>query len=362
MSGRRPSPPTLPTLRRSDYSLSDVQMELRAAFAQFFERECPIALVRAADPLAFDPTLWRRVVELGVVTMALPASVGGDDAGLVDLALVLEERGRRIAPVPLVEHVVARRVLATLDVPDALRSLGDGATVVTVAPRAQRGRTPQIVPNAPIAGAVLGLFDDELVLVTPGDPVPAVEAIGGSPLGWLDLGAHGSPRVLATGTRAHTIFARLGQEWRVLVAASLVGLAAGALDLAVQYANERHAFGVPIGTFQALSHPLADVRIAIEGARRLVWRAAWFLDHEPDLAAFPVLAAYLHACETATFAASQGIHTQGGFGFTLESDLHLYFRRAKSWCLVAGDPRAELAAVADAAFGKTTEGASRGLL
>ena len=123
--------------------------------------------------------------------------------------------------------------------------------------------------------------------------------------------------------------------------------------MTVVYANERVAFGVPIGTFQALSHPLADVRIAIEGTRHLVWRAAWYLDNEPGAADLHVAVAYLRACQTAELATARGIHTQGGFGFTLESDLHLYFRRAKTWPLVAGDPRRELVEIADIAFGPT---------
>jgi alkylation response protein AidB-like acyl-CoA dehydrogenase len=199
------------------------------------------------------------------------------------------------------------------------------------------------------------------VLVEPAGPVALLDTIGGLPLGRFDLGGHRRSSVLATGAPARDAFVRAQLEWKVLVAASLVGLARGALDVAVSYANERVAFGVPIGTFQAISHPLADARIAVEGARRMVWRAAWYLDHEPDLATLPVLTAYVHACETATFAASQGIHTQGGFGFTLESELHLYFRRAKSWCLVAGDPRAELAAIADLALGESRERAAHGL-
>lgn len=345
--------PDLPVLRRSDYSLSDVQENLRETFAQFFERECPLSLVREADPSAFDPGLWQRLRELGVTTMALPEAQGGAGAGLVDLTLVLEERGSRMAPVPLVEHVVALRALGAVGADADLARARDMIDVVTFAPVPQHRDEPRIVPNAPIAGAVLGLLDGALVLTEPDAAVPQLDTIGGASLGWFDLGGSGRASVAATGARAEEAFARALLEWKVLTAASLVGLARGALDVAVRYANERFAFGVPIGTFQALSHPLADVRIAVEGARRLVWRAAWYLDEEPEHAAFHALSAYVHACETATFAAAQGIHTQGGFGFTLESDLHLYLRRAKSWCLVAGDPRAELAAIADLAFGPT---------
>jgi alkylation response protein AidB-like acyl-CoA dehydrogenase len=152
---------------------------------------------------------------------------------------------------------------------------------------------------------------------------------------------------LATDANARRLFDEARREWRTLTAAALVGVAQGALDLAVQYAKDREAFNVPIGAFQAVAHPLADVAVAIQGARHLVWKAAWLTDHEPAAAAVAVEMAWLHACRTAELATRTGIHTQGGFGFTLESDLQLYFRRAKSWALVAGDPSAALGSIAD---------------
>jgi alkylation response protein AidB-like acyl-CoA dehydrogenase len=341
---------TLPVLRHRDYSLDDVQADLRDTMAQFFERECPSTVVRDVDPLGFDPKLWAKVRDVGLLTMSLPESAGGDGAGLVELVLALEESGRRIAPIPLVEQVVALRALVAGN-----RTAGLGAylrdRILTFSPRPQFGAEARLVPNAAIADAVVGLVDGDLVLVELDALAPLADTIGGAPLGWCDLGAPTTRTVIAQGEEAQAQFERALLEWKLAMAAVLVGLARGALDITVQYANERFAFGVPIGTFQALSHPLADVRIAVEGTRRLVWRAAWYLDHEPDLAPMHVAIAYLRACETANFAPSQGIHTQGGFGFTLESDLHLYFRRAKAWPLVAGDPNAELTTIADLAFG-----------
>ncbi len=342
--------PVLPELRRSDFSLSEVQRDLRESVAQFFALECPPEVVRGAEPDAFDRALWEKVRQLGVLTMAIPEEAGGDGAGLVEAALVAEECGRRIAPVPFVEHVVASRVIAATA--GAAERIG-GDRVLTFAPVAQHGPGGHVVPASAVADGVVGLLDGVLVLTAP-DARPALaDALGGAPVAWCDLG-RGNITTLERDDAATRRHARARQEWQVLTAAALVGLAAGALDLAVAYANERLAFGVPIGTFQALSHPLVDVRVAVEGARHLVWRAAWYLDHEPAAADLHVAVAYLHACETAQVAAARGIHTQGGFGFTLESDLHHYFRRAKTWPLVAGDPRRELVAIADVAFGPTT--------
>jgi alkylation response protein AidB-like acyl-CoA dehydrogenase len=111
------------------------------------------------------------------------------------------------------------------------------------------------------------------------------------------------------------------------------------------------AFGVPIATFQAVSHPLVDVAMAVTGTRRLVWKAAWFADREPSEAQDLIPMAYLHAVETGTRAPTVGVHVQGGLGFTVESDMHLFFRRAKGWSLVAGDPAHELDAIAAVRYG-----------
>jgi alkylation response protein AidB-like acyl-CoA dehydrogenase len=341
----------LPTLRRSDWSLTDVQEDLRATVRQFFERECPIERVRADEPVAFDAPLWQQVRDLDLFGIGLPQDRGGAGGDLVDLVLVAEERGRALAPVPLVEHAVALRVLAALDVvpPGLFGGVRDGSMIATFAPLRQRGALPVLVPYASEADIVLGSWRDDVVLLRPGN-AEAITSLGGTPLARCVLSDPGVEMLLA-GSEAVRTFDRALAEWKVLTAASLIGLACGALDLAVAYANERVAFGVQIGTFQALSHPLADVLTAIEGARRLVMRAAWYLEYEPDEAGLHVAVAWLHATETANRAASVGIHTQGGFGFTLESDLHLFFRRAKTWACVAGDPREDLTALADLSFG-----------
>jgi alkylation response protein AidB-like acyl-CoA dehydrogenase len=332
--------------RRSDFSLSEEQEDLRTAFAGFFERECPSVRVRESEPLGYDEKLWHQLLDMGVLTMGIPADQGGDGAGLVDLTLVLEQQGQRLAPIPLAEAIVAARLLAQVDSP-AL----DPHALVTIAVNPTPSG-PQLVAAGAVADAVIGLDGDDLVIVTDRRPGAAPANLGGVAIGWCDLaGTDGTRTVLATGEQARSLYATAILEWKVLIAAALIGLAKGALDIAVQYANDRIAFGVPIGTFQALSHPLADVAGAVATGRRMAWKAAWYLDHDPEQAAAHVSMAYLYACESANMSPSIGIHTQGGFGVTLESDMQLFFRRAKAWVLVAGDPQAELLAIADAMYG-----------
>ena len=91
-------------LRRLDYSLSEDHRALQAAYQDFFATRCPIETVRAAEESGFDKNLWERLCAMGATTMALPESAGGDGATLVDLTLVAEEIGRRLAPVPWIDH------------------------------------------------------------------------------------------------------------------------------------------------------------------------------------------------------------------------------------------------------------------
>ena len=101
-------------LRRLDYSLTEDHEALQAAYKDFFKTHCSIETVRAAEESGFDKSLWERLCAMGATTMALPESVGGDGATLVDLTLVAEEIGRSLAPVPWIDHVCAARLLARL--------------------------------------------------------------------------------------------------------------------------------------------------------------------------------------------------------------------------------------------------------
>ncbi len=140
-------------------------------------------------------------------------------------------------------------------------------------------------------------------------------------------------------------------EWRVLMAGALVGLAGAALELGVEYAKQRQQFGVPIGSFQSIAHGLADVATAVDGAQLLVREAAWAADEaEADATALARMA-FLFAARAAQQATAAALHVHGGYGFTLEYDIQLYHRRAKAWPLLLGDPRRGALNLADALFG-----------
>jgi alkylation response protein AidB-like acyl-CoA dehydrogenase len=340
-------------LRRADYSLSDEQRALRDSIATFLGRECPAERVRKAEPLGFDERLWAKLVDLGALRMGVAEADGGDGAGLVELALVAEQVGRHLAPVPFIESVVAARALSRCGTPGApwVQVILNATSLITVALHPAT-TSQQLIPAGAVADAVLGLSGNALVLVEADQPSPLVPTQGSVPVAWWDLADLALARhLVATEAAAAGIATCAVREWKLLMAAAQVGIADAALGQGVDYARDRLAFGAPIASYQGVSHPLADSHIAVVGARRLVWKAAWFADHAPDAEPQLIPMAFTHACRTAVQAATVAIHTQGGLGVSLESDVQLFFRRAKGWAAVAGGPSAELGAIADALYG-----------
>lgn len=338
-------------LRNEDFSLDDEQMAVREAFAAFFAKECSTQVVRAAEPLGFDPELWERLMGLGVTTMGIAEAAGGDGARLVELVLAAEEYGRALAPVPLVETTVAGRVLAAVSTADArpwLQGQASGQRIVTVALHRALSGERQLVPAAAISDAIIALDGSSLVLVADARVPRPLANQACAPLAWWTAsGDHAVRLVLAEGDDAERLWERAVLEWKLLTAAALVGLSDAVLSRAVDYARARYAFGVPIASFQAVSHPLVDVRIGVEGARRLIWKAAWFAEHEPMQANRLAMMAWVYTAEVVTHAVTTCLHVHGGVGFTMESDIQLFFRRAKGWATIAGDPRRDLLTLAD---------------
>jgi alkylation response protein AidB-like acyl-CoA dehydrogenase len=340
-----------------DLSLTDEQEQLVETFRVFFAKECPPSVVRDAEEVGgFADELWRAVCALGGPTMGVDAEQGGGGAGLLDLELVAERAGAALAPVPLVEGWVAARLLAACGGSGQAvltRLAGDAPPIAVVALHPARDGVVRLVPGGAVASVVVGLDDDELVVVE-GDPdMPArAHDLGRAALADRSLRA-GTRTVLARGDDARALHERAIDEWRVLTAGALGGLAGAALELGVEYAKQRQQFGVPIGSFQAVAHRLADVATAVDGAQLLAREAAWAADEsEPDALALGRMA-FLFAARAAQDTSAAALHVHGGYGFTLEYDVQLHLRRAKAWPLALGDPRRGMLQLADALFGET---------
>jgi alkylation response protein AidB-like acyl-CoA dehydrogenase len=336
-----------------DLSLSEDQLTLRAAFAEFFDKEATVERVRAAEPLGFDQELWAKLAGTGAVAMGLPEDAGGGGASCLDLVLVAEQYGRRIAPVPFVEAAAAGHVLAQAAAAGLTAGLADGGTVATVALSPAQGGRLRLVPAGAVAEIVVALDGDRLIaLRRPPGVRPHVEPspnFGSSPLADWPLD-DGEVTVLASGPTAVQLYRDGVSLWQLLMAAALGGLRSAALELGVSYVKARKAFGVIIGSFQAIQHRLADVVVAGDGAQLLVYEAAWARDAgQPEAAALASMA-FLFGADCAFRTARECLQFHGGYGFTLEYDIQLYFRRAKAWPLALGDPKREYQRLADLVY------------
>ncbi len=335
-----------------DLALSEEQEQLTASFGDLLAKEASVERVRAAEPLGFDPGLWDALGEVGATAMAVPTDAGGWGASLLDLALVAELAGRAAAPAPVIESQVAARLLAAVTTAPgtdagaaaaataqaALDAALGGTAVTTLALHPTRNGQARLVPAGAVADLAIVLDADRLALV----PLAGVERahvdnLGGLPL--ADLAVPPDAVAVASGAMAHALHASAVDEWLALTAAALVGLGARAQEMAVGYAIERHAWGVPIGTFQGVSHPLADSATALDGARLLARKAAWSAGADPARATELAAMAFAFASETSRDVTYRALHVHGGYGFMLEQDVQLYYRRARGWARVWGEPR-----------------------
>ncbi len=331
-----------------NFDLTEEQEMVRDTFARFLDDNSSSAHVRKAMEQAngFDAKLWAGLAELGAFAMRVPEEAGGMGMGLFDAAIVMEEAGRTLASAPLAEALVATRLLGELGGEAGAETLEQaitGEAVVTIAFHDIAEQPLQWVAGGSAANAVIARNGDDVVLINLPEGAGKAEAnLATTPISEIDLGTLPAV-VLASGDDAIAAFDGGLEEWKLLMACALSGLSRAALMMAAEYSGERKAFGVFIGTFQALSHPMADLICEIDSSRFLAWKAMRSIaDGEAEAGAQISLAAW-YAAGTAGRTVRHAVQTFGGIGLTLEHDIHLFNLRAKAWPLIAGDPEDWLA-------------------
>jgi alkylation response protein AidB-like acyl-CoA dehydrogenase len=329
-----------------DLSFTPDQDALREAVARLYAKESHGERVRELERQGFDPELWSAVVGMGLPTMALAEADGGAGASLTDLAAAVEVHGAHVGLVPLVETAVAARLLAAVGAPGPLARLAGGASAalrVTEEP----GAAP--VAFASVANLVVTV-DGDRVLVHDGPCGTARSTLAGLAMAAVAPAPDGAEEV-AAGPHVRDAVERARDEWRALTAVAQAGLARATLDLGVAYAKDRHQFGVPIASFQALQHRFADAHTRVDAARLLAYEAIWALDEHDPTAPLRAAQAGWWCGEVAEEAAGFSLHVHGGYGFMLEYDVQLHVRRAKAARLLQGDPRRELPRIAERRWG-----------
>lgn len=328
-----------------NFDLTDEQSMMRDTFARFLDENSSMARVRKAQEAGgFDAGLWTGLAELGAFSMRVPEKAEGMGLGLFDAGVLMEEAGRTLASGPLAEALVATRLLGLLGGQEELlaRAIG-GKAVVTIAMQDLAEFPRQWIAGGLVAEAVIACKGGDVVLISvPAEARIAEPTLAATAIAEIDLAVLPTT-VLGSGEDALAAFAAGLEEWKILMALALSGLARAALTMAADYAGERKAFGVFIGTFQALSHPMADLICEIDSARFLAWQALRSIaDGDAEAGAQVSLSAW-YAAGAAGRTVRHAVQTFGGIGLTTEHDVHLYNLRAKAWPLVAGDPEDWLA-------------------
>jgi alkylation response protein AidB-like acyl-CoA dehydrogenase len=341
-----------------DVGLTSEQLSLRDTVRDILRTECPPNAARQAmtDPERWR-TLWKTVVDLGWTELAAPDATG--DYGPVELAVVLEECGAAIAPIPLLSSVgLAAGALRACGLDSVLADIADGvvATLAVHVPgrrlpgapmKLQHGRLrgrAVAVPNLSRAELIVTLArsDDGVVAAVArcGDGVTAVRAGESTdpaqPV--ADLAIDVEPLATARIGVGSALTAPL-----VAAAADLVGLASAALHRSVEHAKTRRQFGTPIGAFQGIKHALADNYVSLERARSLTYAAAARLGDPSAAPADAWTAAALAkaaAGDAATSCARTAVQVHGALAQTWEHDIHLYVRHAWQGAAMLGDSRA----------------------
>jgi alkylation response protein AidB-like acyl-CoA dehydrogenase len=319
----------------------DQQMMLDM-FTRFLDEQSSVARVRAALPTGFDAELWSGLGELGAFGLRVAEDNGGLGLGLFEAVLLMEQAGRTLVSGPLAESLVAASLLADLGADaDLLDEVLAGSAVVTLAMHDIAAQAVQLVAGGACASGIIARRGDEIVLVRRTPASVPEKTLASTPIDRIDLSA-GDATVIGSGAAATARFAAALEEWKLLIGAALNGLSREAIRLASEYACERVQFGKPIGAYQGVSHPLADAIVAVDAGRLMIWRAVSDMAREPEKAGETIALAAWWAGNAAEQAVMHSLHTFGGYGLTLEYDIHLFNLRSRAWLLVMGDPEALL--------------------
>ncbi|MDM4719411.1 acyl-CoA dehydrogenase family protein [Micromonospora sp. WMMA1363] len=312
-------------------ALSAEQEQLAAVLhAMLAEADIPAVARRwATDDHAPGRTVWRRLADLGVTGLAVPARWGGLAAHPADVVVACEELGHHALPGPVAESVAA--------VPVLLTTLGDEALCESWLPRLAAGEvvgTLAVAPHLPYATdadvATLVLRADARTLRL---GVPGVRLRSVDDTRRLVEVADGA--LLAAGPAVTQAVARALDAGALACAAQLLGAGHALLETTTRYAGERTQFGRPIGQFQAVKHMLADVAVGLQFARPLLYAAAVAVADDTPTAVRDVSAARVACADAALRAARTALQVHGAFGYARESGLDSWLTRiwalARSW-------------------------------
>jgi len=353
-----------------DFDFSPEQKEIQHQARRLLAEQCDLRAVRRIldGNAPFDAALWKQVGELGWLGVAIPEAYGGLGLGGGSLCVIAEELGRALAPLPVASSVylAAEAILQAGDEAqkhELLPALASGERIATLAaaegtmPLTAAKRVTTAFSNGCLSGTKLPVADGcsadfGIVSARDGDATglfvvdlrgagvrrEALQSLDPTrPLARLVFD-NAPARPLGHSADGAAALRRTLDRAAVYVAFEQIGGADAALAMSVDYAKIRHAFGRPIGSFQAIKHKLADMYTRNQLARANACYAAWALDAGAAELPLAAAAARLAAGDAFEFAAKETIQTHGGIGATWEADMHLFYRRAKGLGVLLDGP------------------------
>jgi alkylation response protein AidB-like acyl-CoA dehydrogenase len=308
-----------------DFDLTEDQQEIKRVARDLLGVRSTMAQVRnAADSRRYDDALWQEIVGLGWTGIAVDERHGGQGLGAVELAVLLEELGYACAATPF---------LSTAVVASVLQSAGTD--------RQRRRWLPGLVSGEVRAGVgprelVLDGSEADIVLLITGDSAVLLESFDSEPLHTIDP-TRRCARVRGDGDLLESDAAA---RFAVAVASEVIGVCQRALEMTVDYVKERKQFGVPVGSFQAVSHRCAQMLLHTESARSAGYFAAWTADADPERLPEGAALAAAAAATGGREVTASAIQNHGGIGFTWEADVHWLYKRAElNRALLSGSSR-----------------------
>ena len=363
-----------------NFGFNEEQELLRNTARKFFENECPSDTVRKLmeTPEGMSAELWKKLAEQGWLGLIFPEPYDGMALGLVDLVVLMEEMGRAVAPGPYFSTVLLGGLAILEAGSDAqkkewLPRIAAGDKRVALAwmePSAQLGPAGVTLTAAEkggtytLSGTKLFVHDahtaDALVVAARTRPGAGPDGVSLFllPKGTKGLAVTllptmdqtrklcevacsdvtvGADALLGAAGAGWTPLSRVLDRATVALCAEMCGGAQKVLDMTVEYAKIRQAFGRPIGSYQGVKHRAADMLVDVENSKSITYYAAWALDENSPEAQLAVSMAKAYVSDAFRRVAAAGIQLHGGIGFTWEHDLHLYFKRAKGSEFTFGD-------------------------
>jgi alkylation response protein AidB-like acyl-CoA dehydrogenase len=318
-----------------NFDLNDEQQEIKRTANEFLgSRYTPEKVRELAEARSYDDGVWKEISELGWPGIAITEEHDGHGLGMVGLAVLLEESGYACAPTPLLGSAGAALALSAAGSEEQraewLPKLASGEAIGSFGGFAEGQST--LFCDLPVADVVV-TFDGEGALLAPASEVSF------EPFEAFDATRSYGMVSDAAGERLPGDVESGRDRLAVAIAAELTGIAQRTLEMAVEYARERHQFGRPIGAYQAVGHRCAAMLLATEEARSLTYYAAWAADAEPESLPLAAAMAGSRAADAGWQVPSSALQVLGGIGFTWEHDLQFWLKRGRVAGRMLGTPR-----------------------